>query len=52
MLSIPTSLKRISPFRKEMIIDSVKNEKLEGLRKKKKMIVEVQDGYFDFMVLF
>ena len=53
MLSIPTSLKQISPFRKELtyIIGSVKKEKLEGLRKKKKIIVEVPDGFFDFMVL-
>ena len=56
MLSIPTSLKQISHFRKELtyITDSVKkNEKLEGLRrKKKKVIVEVPDGFFDFMVWF
>ena len=55
MLSTLTSPKQISPFCKEStyIIDSLKkNEKLEGLRKKKEMIVEVPDGFSDFMVWF
>ena len=54
LLSIPTGLKQISPFRKELtyIINSVKNEKLGGLRKKKKMIVKVLDGFLNFMVWF
>ena len=54
MLSIPTSLKQISLFREELtyIIDSVINVKLERLRKKNKMIVEVLDGFFDFMIWF